>query len=217
MRLSRHLAAAAAAVAGAALLLPSIASAQSEEPVSARGKGIAGGALLGAEAVMLVEAAFSVQPTWAYVAGGIAGAVGGGVGGYFLEDSADPKVSLYLLAGGMALMIPTTVAVLATTTYKPPADYTEDKPPADEPVAEPPEASEPSAAPAETTPSPTSRRSTPRKLVLPPPSLLAVRDGGLLLSVPAVEVRDLYSRREVAQLGVRQGTEVRVPVLDVTF
>ena len=33
-----------------------------------------------------------------------------------------------MLAGGMALVIPTTVAVLQATSYKPPEDYTEDRP-----------------------------------------------------------------------------------------
>jgi hypothetical protein len=37
------------------------------------------------------------------------------------------------------------------------------------------------------------------------------------LSVPAVELRDVYTQREIAELGVSQATEVRIPVLSVLF
>src|ERR1043165_403742 len=53
---------------------------------SPTGKGVVGGALLGAEAVMLVEAAADVKQGWAYGLGGGLGAVAGGVGGFFAED-----------------------------------------------------------------------------------------------------------------------------------
>src|SRR5437773_7149887 len=65
---------------------------------SPAGKGIIGGALLGAESVMLVEAAADTKPAWAYAVGGGLGAIGGGVGGYFAQQG-DPKISLYLLVG----------------------------------------------------------------------------------------------------------------------
>jgi hypothetical protein len=93
-----------------ALLAPS-ALATGKEEASPTGKGITGGALLGAEAVMLVEAALDVKPAWAYIVGGLAGGVAGGVGGWAVEDGGDARVSMFLLAGGMALVIPTTVAV----------------------------------------------------------------------------------------------------------
>src|SRR5688500_758071 len=113
-------------------------SAHADEEASPTGKGIAGGILLGAELVLLVEAAADVEPAWAYVVGGLAGAAGGGVGGYFIEQEGEPKLPLLMLAGGMALAIPTTVAVLSATAYEPPLEYVEDEPPADEPVADPP-------------------------------------------------------------------------------
>jgi hypothetical protein len=106
--------------------------------VSIRGKGIIGGALLGAEAVTLTEAALKVEPAWAYIVGGLGGAAAGGVGGYFVEQGGNAKTNMFLLAGGMALIIPTTVAVLSATAYEPPSNYLQDRPPADEPVAEPP-------------------------------------------------------------------------------
>ncbi len=190
---------------------------------SPTGKGTVGGALLGAEVVMLTEAIADVKQGWAYGLGGGLGAVAGGVGGFFAEDKGNPKLSLYLLVGGMALAIPTTVAVLSATAYEP-VNYTEDKPPpADEPVAEPPQpGSPPAAAPAPVSPpSPTSRARTHRTERVAhakvPPALVGVDQGTLTLSVPAVEVRQAYTRTEVAVLGVKQHTEVEVPMLSVVF
>ena len=49
------------------------------------------------------------------------------------------------------------------------------------------------------------------------PSLIGIDQGTLTLSVPAVEVRQAYTRTEVAVLGVKQHTEVEVPMLNVVF
>jgi hypothetical protein len=209
---------------------------------SPTGKGIVGGGLLGAEAVMLTEAAASVRPGWAYAVGGGLGAVAGAVGGHFAETDGSARLSLYLLVGGMALALPTTVAVLSTTSYEP-VNYVEDRPPADEPVAEPvqgaptapPPASEPAAAPAAAPPpagpppaeapsptAPTSQRvihhtGAIAKAPKLAPALVGLGSGALTLSVPAVEVRQMYTKTEVATLGVKQQTEVAVPVLNVVF
>lgn len=218
------------------------------EEVSTTGKGIVGGALLGAEVVLVTEAAFKVEPAWAYVVGGVGGAAAGGVGGYFFEQEASPKTTMLALGVGMALVIPTTVFVLSQTAYKPPANYTQDRAPSDEPVAEPPR---PNAAPASATPPPTTtssgtevtapteapppapapatpptsslRERAPRSRTLPldyhlsPPALIGVSSDALTFAVPAVEVRNVYSRRELALYGVNQATELRVPVLNVLF
>ena len=217
------------------------------EEVSTTGKGIVGGALLGAEVVLATEAAFKVKPAWAYLVGGVGGAAAGGIGGYFIEQDANPKTTMLMLAGGMALVIPTTVLVLSATAYEPPANYTQDRAPSDEPVAEPPRpSSAPSAAPPPTTTSPTGnevtapppseaaplaapptsslhKRNTNAHHTLPldyhlsPPALIGVSSEALTLGVPAVEVRNVFSRRELALYGVNQATEVRVPVLNVLF
>nr|PZN28140.1 MAG: hypothetical protein DIU78_03395 [Pseudomonadota bacterium] len=149
-----------------------------EAPPNTTGKGIAGGALLGAELVLALEAAFDVEPTWAYVVGGLVGAGGGAVGGYFVEQEADSRVPMFMLAGGMALAIPTIVAVLSATAYEPPEGPLE------------------SAS---------------------PPALVAVTDENVSIRVPAVELREVHSRFEVAAYGAQQATEVRVPVLNVLF
>ncbi|HYO94179.1 MAG TPA: hypothetical protein VER33_06690 [Polyangiaceae bacterium] len=190
-----------------------IAHAQEASPT---GKGVIGGALLGAELVLAIEAAFDVQSTWAYIGGGVAGAVAGGVGGYFIERDSTTRLPMIMLAGGMALAIPTTVAVLSATSYEPPADYVQDTPPTDEPVADPPR---PDAPPTGTVPR-QSRSVTPgekKRARTRAPALLDFEPTQVTLSVPAVELRDVYTQREIAELGVSQATEVRIPVVSVLF
>jgi hypothetical protein len=203
-----------------ALSAPS-ALATGVQEASPTAKGITGGALLGAEAVMLVEAALDVKPAWAYIVGGLAGGVAGGVGGWVVEDGGDARASMFLLTGGMALIIPTTVAVLATTAYKPPPDYVQDRAPADEPVAEPPQPSEgaPAAAPPPTTRWRLRRPEQPAALHTPAraPALFGMEQGYLTLSVPAVEVREMYSKRELHMYAIRQAHEVRLPVFNLAF
>lgn len=211
------------AAMGAALTLVAIPAGALEDKreASATGKGITGGALLGAEVVMLGEAAFKVKPAWAYAVGGLAGGIGGGVGGYFIEQSASAKTTMYMLAGGMALIIPTTVAVLSAAAYEPPANYTEDRGPSDEPVAEPPQPAAPAPTSGQTkkTRKRLARRNAAPTLYAPtaPPALLGVSPSAVTLSVPAVEVRETYSRAELMQFGVKQAAEVRVPVFNFVF
>lgn len=234
MRLIRSVPVAALIAASATLLMPSAAHAQEVSPT---GKGITGGALLGAEAVTLTEAAIGVKPAWPYIVGGIAGAGGGAVGGYFAEHSGNAKLSLYLLAGGMALVIPTTVAILSATAYSPPKNYTEDKGPAPgAPVAEPPQptpspAPAPATAPVTTKPTSHVRRTLHRRVALLPreerplrlyrpmlpPALIGLEPQGLTLSVPAIEVRDTFSPEDRLRYGMKEETELHVPVFNYVF
>lgn len=178
----------------AAALLGHSPSAKAEE-VSPTGKGITGGALLGGELVMGIEAAFGVRPAWAYLLGGALGAGAGGYGGYLVEQNASPKVSLYMLAAGMALVIPTTVAVLEATAYEPPAEYREDNPAVHFPAPEPPRA---------TLPGPT--------------GLVDVSsDGSLRLSVPSIEIRPVFTQAEIQRYGFEQRDSVHVPVVSGLF
>lgn len=228
------------ALAGATLT-PFAAHATGVAEASATGKGIVGGTLLGAELVMAGEAAFRVQPTWAYVVGGLAGGAAGGVGGYFVEQQGEARGPMLMLAGGLAFAIPTVVAVLSATAYEPPAAYLQDQAPADEPLAEPPAPSEatppppaatpaPAPAPAATPPAdaapvappaPSGRRYLPSSrrlsLKLPPPALFGFQDARLALGVPNIEVRHAYSRTERLLFNAPDVAEVRIPVLDVAF
>ncbi len=116
----------AALTAAGALTSPSTARA---EPVSPTAKGIAGGALLGGELVVFGEAIFGVRSTAAYLIGAGLGAAAGGVGGYLVEQSVDDgRVPAYMLAGGLALLIPAIVVSLDATRYMPTEGAREDKP-----------------------------------------------------------------------------------------
>lgn len=223
------------------ILTPLAAHAAGVDEASPSGKGIAGGALLGAELVLATEAAFDVEPTWAYIVGGVAGGAAGGVGGYFVEQTDEPRAPMLMLAGGLAFAIPTVVAVLAATAYEPPASYLQDQAPADEPVAEPPAPTDvapapapaaapppgteaaPAPAPAEATPAPapTGRRhlrSTRRlSLKLPPPALLGFQASRLALGVPNIELRHAYTVSEQVMFNAPDAAELRVPVLNVVF
>ena len=218
----------------AVLCAPGRASAIGYEESHSTGKAMVGCGLLGAEAVLLVEAAVGVQDPWWYVGGGIVGAGGGVVGGYFLEqEGVSPRTSMLLLAGGLTLAIPTTVAVLSATAYEPPADYLEDKPPPDEPVADPPQPTTPSTEPtgpapsggagrAKSTTAAATKRHRVRTAVLPPlrltpPAIVDLSPDMLALRVPALEIRGTYSEKEIAMFGVRQTPEFRVPVLNIVF
>lgn len=226
MRFSHHVVSTAAFAFS--IFAASPAFAVGEDEASAGAKGVIGGALLGAELVLTVQAAADVQPTWWYYVGGGAGLVAGGVGGYFIGQEASPRVSMLMLAGGLVLAIPTTVAVLSAAAYEPPADYLQDSPPADEPVADPPQpdnaSSPPPASAPAPLPAPSGRRDTRRNRVvaerrfdLMPPALLDIDPNRVAIAIPAVEVRDVFTPAERFVFGVKQGTEVRVPVLAVAF
>jgi hypothetical protein len=114
--MSRALTATAAAVA---LVAWPAAAAADEEP---NGHGIVGGALVGAELTLIGEAIFAVEPTWAYVVGGVVGGIAGGYAGSLAEQRAEREVSLVLLAAGVGLLIPTAVWVGNARQPRPPPE-----------------------------------------------------------------------------------------------
>ena len=218
-------AAAVAASVGVATLLGGAGEARAEGPVSGTGKGVVGGALLGGEIVTITLGAIGVERGWPYFVFGGVGALGGGIGGYFVETAAPAEVPLYMLAGGMALIIPAVVIALNATSYQPPKDSVGDDPSETQPADEPPSPDGEST----TTITSSVRKAHPaakhRASFAPAPhiplSLIDVRvdvhGGRVALGLPAIEVRPLYTEREVSQYGVEQGREVRVPVFRAMF
>ena len=193
------------------------------DEVSPTGKGMAGGGLLGGEVVTITEALIGVRPGWAYVLGGGLGIAGGVVGGYFVEQASgtNGQGPVYMLAGGLALVIPALVLTLNATRFRPSENATEDHPPATMPAADPGAAGgsvlgpSPAALPSPPLPNP------PPNPVPPPTSLLDIRSIGestdFRIGVPIPQVRAMYTLREQAELGLPQGTEVRMPLVAVTF
>lgn len=133
--------------------------------------------------------------------------------------------------------MPTMPAVNSQNAPPPVPGPTPNPPPAapatPPPAAAPPAPSPASAPPANTNPtsSPTPAQPQGSRLqhgsrsvahwraapVILPPALLDISGKELAVTVPAVEIRDTYTRREVAMYGVKQQTEVRVPLFQMIF
>jgi hypothetical protein len=200
-----------------------------DEPVSPTAKGVIGGAFLGAEVVMMTEAIIGVRSVWPYLVGGGIGAAAGGVGGYFIESSvSDGRIPVFMLAGGLALVIPTMVLTLNATRYRSPAeDNIESQAPANgnEPKADP---GKPGGTPVQGP----GGSGAPIAPVAPPPggggaplslnaavpfSLVNLNQGSWALGVPVPDVRPVYTPTERSKYGLRNATEVRLPVVNVSF
>lgn len=226
MTLKRFTAAATAAVLAGTSLVAFAPEAHAEE-VNPRGKGIVGGALLGAEVVTITESFIGLKEGWMYAVGAGVGAVGGGLGGWAIENgSTDGRVPMYMLAGGLGLVIPAVVLMLNATRYKPSEDATEDRAPVG-PAADPGKIGGSSVLGAEPSPTPppaagggttTPPATTPPPTTAPPPqSLFDVHGGAFRMGVPVPDVKPVYSARELKELGVPQQTMVKMPVLSVVF
>jgi hypothetical protein len=128
-----------------------------------------------------------------------------------------------------------TMPAVNNQSAPPPTSAPSTSPPptaAPPPAAAPPAAPPPASAPSTTT-NPTSSPAKPqgKRLqrtthavahwraapVFVPSALLDISGKQLALTVPAVEIRDTYTRREVAMYGVKQQTEVRVPLIQMLF
>jgi hypothetical protein len=213
-------------LAAAVLGFVTYASNAAADEVSPNGKGTVGGALLGGEVVVIVEAIAGVHKTWAYGVGAAVGAVGGGIGGYFIEQgSSDGRIPVAMLAGGMALVIPALVLTLNATRYMPDETATEDKAPTNQPAANPgtPGGSSVEGVPG-AAPPPSGGSGAPAPSAPPPPpqslldlQLLDRTVPTVRLGVPAPRVMPMWSPKEEKEYGFRQGTEVRMPVVGVTF
>lgn len=182
-------------IACAVLMAVQPASAEvGKEQADASAKGAVGLALLGAEAVISVEALIGVKKWWAYAIGGGVGAAGGAVGGYFLDKADKPAVSMGLLVGGLVLAIPTTIALLSATAYKPPTN---------------PEIDDSTARAFE--------RFHAARFRAPPSAFALTDEGKFKLAIPAVSVVPVYSRETAHIFALKNGTSVRVPVFNLSF
>lgn len=219
---------ACAGITAAALLTTSFAGVARADEVKSDGKGITGGALLGAEIVTIPMALFRVRSPWAYAIGGTLGAVGGGVAGYAIEQgsvSDDGRLPTYMLAGGLALVIPAVVLVLNATRYQPSDAASEDRAPTNGPAADPGKAggSVILEGGGSTTPPPSSSPSkppsgSPSQPPAVPMSLIDLRhEGGFRMGIPVPEMRQMYSLNDRKAMGLPQVTELRLPVFHATF
>lgn len=178
-----------------------------------RVKGTIGGAMIGAEVVMLTESAFRLRPTWMYLAGGAGGGLLGGYVGNRMSGGSNRPPSI-LLAGGIALIIPTIMGVLTATQYEPIGTIRQDLPDDssgggsdddddddDDGDAEPaePSTADPDSNDGGDEQDPGARSPAPR------------------LELPTIGLAQAFSREELAALGVRQATELHVSLLRGVF
>jgi hypothetical protein len=239
---------AALVVAGVLLAAPALAQEEAgpvapDEEIEGTGVGISGGILLGAELVLAIEAIVGVEQVWPWVVFPILGAGGGGVGGYFVE-TASPEAAVAMLVCGMVFVIPTAVAISASTAYDPEAEgavddasggaaYSFELTPEDEPPLEgtTTEVEKPEGAPeGDTTVPPESAAPPEPETPAPePPSpeqqrLRHLSSGSLLhlssdldagFGVPAIDVRPAASSGEEAMYGLDRGVRVHVPLLKI--
>lgn len=175
-----------------------IASPARAEPVAADGKGIAGGALLGAEIVVMGEAALGIDAPWLYLVGVGVGGGGGALGGYYVERNANPSLCLAMLVAGTALVIPTALVYASAVAYEPPPEV---EPGTEEWTGE----------------TSFSRDALTLRRSARGPSLLRLDADSLQFAVPNVALEDMYTRREVADFGVSQRTRVMLPLFDASF
>ncbi len=246
-----------AGIAGSVILThateASAQTASNVHQVTPTAKGIIGCALLGAETVTLIQAAAGARPRWAYIVFPLLGAAAGGVGGYFLESAAETDnasgsttltaLSVGSLVLGLGLVVPSVIAYVNATSYRPEADQpAEDNAPTNTPV------DESSGAPAEggatTAPPPPDSGATPggatgtsgtgttgggtsslhprrsRMVAAPllrPTGLVDFARGSMSLSVPAISVENSISQQDMRQYGLAAQSEVRVPVISGSF
>jgi hypothetical protein len=236
-RSNRVGAAALALLAAGTVFLGSPRAAQADD-VPPDGKGIVGGALLGAEIVVFVEALAGVRNSTAYILGAAGGAIGGGLGGYAIETAVDDgRVPAYMLAGGLALIIPALVVTLDQTRYLPTEGAREDRPVNNLPASDPGKPGGSAVIGAEPAPAPSTPTTTPPSGTTPAPapsppapggggtppsqgpqSLFNLRDGAIRMGLPLPEVRPVFSASQRKSLGVENaGNELRFPVVRLTF
>jgi hypothetical protein len=214
---------------------PSVAHAD-ETTVSPTGKGIVGGALLGAEVGTIIESIAGVHSPWVYLATDVVLGGAGAAGGWAVEQkSTDGRAPVFMLAGGLGLLIPAIVLTLNGTRYQPSENAREDRAPTNAPVANPgapggsivaPTSPPPSSAPAPAGPpaasptpggGPSSAAPAPASPSSPHLTLLDVNKEGMHLGLPIPEVRQTFSMSELRQYGMAQQTEVRMPIVKIAF
>ncbi len=229
MHFGKRLALGTTTVAFAAATLTAHAPDARADEIQGTPKATIGGAFLGAEVVAIPMAIAGVKAGWAYAVFPPIGAIGGAIGGYFMDKAYDDaKTSAYgsafMLAGGMALIIPTIILMLNATRYHPSAEATEDRAPTNTgPEANPGKpggtAVTPSSGGGSSAPPPPSSSSGGGGNQPPyvPLSLVDVHEGSLRMGIPVPEVHNAYTLREVKELGVVQTTELRVPVFKLQF
>jgi hypothetical protein len=179
-------------------LLSSSAHAEvGQDDVSPGIKGTVGLTLLGAETVLAVEAALGVRTPWIFAVGGGGGAIAGSIGGYYVDKAGNSEVSMSLLVAGLLLAIPTTIAVLNASAYRPPQN----------PVADN----------GNSTSYLMGSKYPAHHGMLQPPLVGLGGDGQVHLQIPSVSIRPVFSKTTRQIHSLPNATSVEVSVFGLIF
>jgi hypothetical protein len=202
------------------------ARAQAIDEVSNNGaKGAVGLGLLAGELVVNIEALAGVRKAWIFVVTGLVAAGGGAAGGYFAETKpkADTgaQVGVGLLAGGMAMIVPTLIITTAMTKYRgkkevAPKVEVESEKAASEMSGEATTEGEVEKPPAEEKPAEEKPAETGTEGAAPS-ALLNVDKKAVSLAVPPVLMVPVFSSEELGLLTDEQKTEYRINVINFIF
>lgn len=185
----------------------------SRQEVEPTGKGIVGCGLVAAEVVMNIEAVAGVKKAWIIAVSGLVAAGGGAAGGYFLETkpskSVAAKASIGMLAGGMALFVPTMILVTAMTRY-----YSGES----EGEVEVIEGGEEESSGEKAEREEKGIKSRTEGVAFSFPSAMVnVTKGAVALGFPHLQLTPLYDEGEVELFGLKQGVEYRMNILKWFF
>ncbi len=182
-------------------------------------KGAVGLGLLAMELTVNIEAAAGVKKPWVLAVTGLVAAGAGAAGGYFAETKPSPdtgaQVGVGLLAGGMAMLVPTMIIATALTKYRgrkeaaPEVEVVTEEAAAAEPEVE--EAPAEKEAPAEEAPAEEETTEEPAT------ALLNVSKQRLTLAVPPVIMAPVFSEDEIGVLTDEQQTEYRINLINLVF
>jgi hypothetical protein len=209
----------------AAVMTTAPNEARAETEVSVRGKGIAGGAMIGAEIGVLALSAGHAKSAWMYIALPGALAAGGAVGGYYLEnasrDAGSPGIPMLVLGLGLGLVIPTVILAIDANAYH---AETDELSPTDGGTVSTGGSVEVSGSAggsggATTTPSKPVKRRLQQSSLYRPGALVNFDDMRSTLSIgmPSMQLVPTYTLAERVQFGVPQRYEVRAPIFSVAF
>jgi len=207
-------------VVGAAL--PRHADAQTVNNIEPTAKGIIGLGLLAGELVVSIEALAGVKKYWILAVTGIVAAGGGAVGGYFIETKLSrltaSKVCVGLLAGGMALLVPTMIIVATKTRFSVKGEGTTEVEVVKEKAGG--EAAGEAAPEKKEGPAPEKKEggATASRLEEPAPlALLNVTRSRVALAVPLLQVAPAFDEKELAFFSAKQAYEYRLGLVNVVF
>jgi hypothetical protein len=211
-------------VVGVALPRRADAAVNNIEPTA---KGIIGLGLLAGELVVNIEALAGVKKAWILALTGIIAAGGGAVGGYFIETKLSrltaSKVCVGLLAGGMAMLVPTFIIVATKTRFsvKGEGGTTEVEVVKEKSGGEPAAGAKESAAPAkEGGPAPEKKEGGAAASRLEEPAPVAVFNvtrSRFAVAVPALQVAPIFDEKELAFFTRKQAYEYRFGLVNVVF